>query len=316
MQRRRGFTLIELLVVIAIIAVLVAILLPAVQQAREAARASQCKNNLKQIALAIHNYEASHRVYPPSSTGAVGTGAWAWSSEAASARDPNLHLHSFAGLILSELDQQGLYNQINFEISALSTTNFPAAAKTIPAYRCPSFSGTGFSASNFYTDAAKLNNKNFAIRNYAALGSTTVVGLSSSGTSEGVMAPRSKVTFADIIDGTSNTLLVCETKDPDATVWIDGSCASIAGHWFDPTKAPTYKSLGNSINKDGYFIYNPSVITQRWGPSSNHVGGANHALCDGTVHFISENISADVYDALITRNNGAAEVKNGVKIEL
>src|SRR6202008_2344979 len=97
-RRARGFTLIELLVVIAIIAILIALLLPAVQQAREAARRTQCKNNLHNIGLALHNYESSLKVFPPSSTSGFGRGVWNWPGTGI--QDPNIRLHSFASLIL------------------------------------------------------------------------------------------------------------------------------------------------------------------------------------------------------------------------
>src|SRR5580765_7829344 len=101
--RSKGFTLIELLVVIAIIAVLIALLLPAVQAAREAARRVQCKNNMKQLGLALHNYHDQFLVFPPSSTSGLGRGVWMYPGTGPA--DPNIHLHSWASLILPEIEQ-------------------------------------------------------------------------------------------------------------------------------------------------------------------------------------------------------------------
>lgn len=304
MQLRRGFTLIELLVVIAIIAVLVAILLPAVQQAREAARASQCKNNMKQLGVALHNYEGTHGVFPPSNTSGFNTGVWQFAS------NPNVHLHSFASLILPNLDQAAVSNQIDYNVSAIHANNRPMAAKVIPTYRCPSFSGTGFTTSTKYPAGSQ-----FAIRNYLALGAVTVNGLSGSPMypAEGVIYPGSRIRIADITDGTTNTLILAETKEPNAAVWIDGSCAAAAARWFDLANGGVGRSI--SINKEKYFIYeflNPMSIDQTWGPSSNHTGGATHLVGDGSVQFLSENMNIDVYDAMTTRANGKNET--GVQI--
>src|SRR5690349_20760218 len=101
----RAFTLVELLVVIAIIGILVAILLPAVQWARETARMTACRNNLKQIGLAIHSYQLAHNYYPPSSTTFIETGVW-------SSNPTSYHLHSWASLILPELEQTGLHDLV------------------------------------------------------------------------------------------------------------------------------------------------------------------------------------------------------------
>src|SRR5437879_4300140 len=130
-RRRKGFTLIELLVVIAIIAVLVALLLPAVQQAREAARRSQCKNQLKQLGLAIHNYHESFNCLPPGNTAAINTSG-------GFSRWGGVSVHT---MILPNIDQAPLYNQYNFNMcGSYEGTNSAATLRQarVPIYRCPS----------------------------------------------------------------------------------------------------------------------------------------------------------------------------------
>lgn len=300
-RNRTGFTLIELLVVIAIIAILIALLLPAVQQAREAARRTQCKNNLKQIGLAIHNYESTHRVFPPSSTSGFGRGVWGYPGTGPS--DPNIHLHSFASLILPYVDGANLYNQINYNVSALDPVNRQAAEQILSFYRCPSYAGQEFSDDPLYVTTAGFDR--FAIRNYVAMGATTVVGLSGAMPANGVMFPGSRTGFRDITDGTSNTIMIAETREERASVWIDGTSASVAARWMAPVP-PTFSGTTVSINHEPYFqggIF-PNTIEQNWGPSSFHEGGAHHLLCDGSVQFLSENLDVGLYDGLVSRNGG------------
>ena len=134
-HRPSGFTLVELLVVIAIIGILVALLLPAVQAAREAARRMQCSNNLKQIALALHNYENSLKVFPPSSTSKFGAGVWNYPGTGPT--DPNIHLQSFASLLLPYLEQANIANSINYNVSALDPANRTIASQILPSTAAP-----------------------------------------------------------------------------------------------------------------------------------------------------------------------------------
>ncbi|MGQ0635114.1 MAG: DUF1559 family PulG-like putative transporter [Planctomycetaceae bacterium] len=299
---RRAFTLIELLVVIAIIAVLIALLLPAVQQAREAARRTQCKNNLKQIGLALHNYESSFNLFPSSSTSGFGRGVWNYPGTGPT--DPSIHLHSFASLILPQIDQSNLYNQINYKVSSLDPANRNSASQILSFYRCPSYAGRDYSSDPLYVTGAGFDR--FAIRNYVCLGAKTVLGLSGAIPAEGVMYPGSRTTFRDITDGTSNTVMLAETRDENSAVWIDGTSAAVAARWFDMLSPPLFAGQTNSINYTPYFpggIF-PNSIGQLWGPSSFHTGGAHHLLGDGAVRFLSQNLNANVYDALASRNGG------------
>jgi prepilin-type N-terminal cleavage/methylation domain-containing protein len=289
---RRGFTLIELLVVIAIIAILIALLLPAVQQARESARRTACRNNLKQLGLALHNYHDVHRRFPPSSTNDVEQGGWI--------PDPLArHIHSWCSFILPQIEQGPLYNTIDFNVSAMHANNRPAASAVIPVYRCPSYAGPDFSRDPEYTRFFPR----YAIRNYAAMGASDVGHYYGQNSGlfipDGTMYPLSNNGARDVRDGLSNTVLVVETREERMTVWIDGGVGAMVARPYDGGNPPTYAADRISLNFSFYFDYgDPS---SEWGPSSMHEGGAFHLLGDGAVRFISENISDDVYVAIATR---------------
>jgi prepilin-type N-terminal cleavage/methylation domain-containing protein len=296
-RKSSGFTLIELLVVIAIIAVLVALLLPAVQNAREAARRAGCRNNLKQIALALHNYEAALKTFPSSCTSQIDFGVW-------SSNPTEFHLHSWASMILPQLDQMPLFNQVNFDVSALAAVNQGPAARRLDVYRCPSFSGKDFSAEPRYTQLSPQ----YAIRNYVAIGATNVGNLWQQ--PDGVIYPRSRIRLTDLTDGSSHTILLAETRDQNAAVWIDGGTSSLTAHRYDDTNSPSYAAPGLALNTRPYYVANGQGIDAEYGPSSQHTGGVTHAFGDGAVHFISQQIDSRIYDALVTRS-GAEPIAAG-----
>ncbi|MGD9854119.1 MAG: DUF1559 domain-containing protein [Planctomycetaceae bacterium] len=292
MRGRSAFTLIELLVSIAIIAVLVALLLPAVQHAREAARQTQCRNNLKQLGLALHNYHSALGVFPPSNTNDVEQGGWL-------GNPLSRHIHSWSSLLLPHLDDANLYDTIDYNVSSMHPHNREAASTIIPAYRCPSYSGPNYSDDPLYT---RFSDK-YAIQNYVAMGASDVGHFYGQNSGllnpDGTMYPLSSTRLEDIEDGQTYTFLLVETREEKMMVWIDGGTASVVARRYDAANAPTYAGPEISLNYQPYFDY--SEPRSEWGPSSRHPAGAFHLFADGSVHFISENVAASVYVAAATR---------------
>jgi prepilin-type N-terminal cleavage/methylation domain-containing protein len=288
-QRRglaRAFTLVELLVVIAIIGTLVALLLPAVQHAREAARRASCANNTKQIGLAIAGYQLSKTTYPPSNTDTL----LVWDDGGV------LRNHSWASVILPYFEEGGLADKVNFTISSMSAANQPAAAISLPVYRCPSYTGPALTADSHYP-AGK-----YAIGNYVSIGATDVDHLYSVGLKpEGVIYPISKTRPVDVTDGLSKTMFIAESREEQMRVWIDGRTAANTALPYG-NGGPFFGTPVSALNYKPY--YNAEDIDCEYGPSSAHVGGVHHLFGDGSVHFLADKISAAVYVALSTRAGG------------
>jgi prepilin-type N-terminal cleavage/methylation domain-containing protein/prepilin-type processing-associated H-X9-DG protein len=303
-ERSRGFTLIELLVVIAIIAILIALLLPAVQQAREAARRSQCRNNLKQVGLALHNYHDAFGQFPIN-----------WQSGVWNGWNENTSGESWIVRVLPYIDQGPLYNQVNWGAGELN--NRRVSTTVIPALICPSDSTSGgqngvetsrANASNTTRQGIAMGNRR-AVSNYkgnagnnwnwgrwrnrqnAGRCANSWNGLDCG---NGLIArwrtrPLSTRT-SDVQDGATNTFAVGEAVPRWCThtwwYWFNGSTATVS----IPLNAPPRPN--RTLEQDwGNWPDNYSFM-------SRHTGGAHFCMGDGSVRFVSANIDLPLYHSL------------------
>jgi prepilin-type N-terminal cleavage/methylation domain-containing protein/prepilin-type processing-associated H-X9-DG protein len=279
MQSRRGFTLIELLVVIAIMAILIGLLLPAVQKIRAAAARAQCTNNLKQVGLALQNYHDTANVFPSgyvSKFDANGndTGpGWGWAAQ-----------------ILPHIEQQAVFNAIQFDQNIEAPANASARVQFIKTYICAS-------------DNAKLT---WTAKKYDALGNptATICDIASAnfigvfGTDEpgvdgnGMLYRNSTVRIADVTDGTSQTIMVGERSVALApATWV----GAVTGAELFPYNSSNFV-LGHTRESNG-----PASPTEVNHFSSRHTGGVNFLFVDGHVKFLTNSVSESVYMALSTR---------------
>jgi len=354
MRIRRAFTLIELLVVIAIVAILIALLVPAVQKVREAAARMQCANNLKQIALGIHNHESAKKYFPGLADGAP-TG---WSS--------NNHAYAFGTLanVLPYIEQAQLQNLINFSqvatvngyAGAINPIHDPAASTVVPLYLCPSdgqnplFVQTSTARTpNAFTTAG--TNYVFNSGSGRANASASIAYYDPAYATDGMFWYGSRLSFRDMRDGSSNALLVSECllgpgqPAPTASATAPG----VVGRYYVSLTTSVFQS--NSVPPGGW-IQGGALVTSRpaecdngtrawgvmrgsswfWGgrawnsvfngalqpndplpdcgahgrgffaARSNHSGGVNVALGDGSVRFVSSSVNLTTWQALCTRS--------------
>lgn len=321
MLRKLGFTLIELLVVIAIIAVLIALLLPAVQQAREAARRTQCKNFLKQMGLALHNYHDVYNRLP------IGAQADPVVSAAAGQNDrPNWRV-----AIFPQLDQAPLFNQLSFAsvhgfTAPYSGPNVILQGIHLPAWNCPSSpcATTGVNGSE-----QCWNGGNPQLADYVGIGGaapdpggrTNVISSSNYDgglySSNGLLSGANSVNFSAAIDGLSNTLIVGENSD---FTKISGVPTDIRSNYYGAwsgftvpnnpwTGVPDSWSTGITtvrypINTQG----TPAGAVHTWEANlplrSAHVGGAHVLLGDGSARFLSDNLDLNTLLKLSSMNDG------------
>ena len=298
-----GFTLVELLVVIAIIGVLVALLLPAVQAAREAARRMSCSNRMRQIGLAIHNYDLTYQRLP---TGGQGTDA---------ALATTFDLHSLFTVILPYLEQGNTYQQFDLRFAYNgSAQNVTAARQVIATYICPTkawrnlpadlqgFGCTDYAAT-YYTDLDPITGQaNKVLRAEGAL----VTGGSR---------------LAEVVDGTSNTIFVAEDCGRDERMWanhvyvdpFDGQKRRL-WRWAEPDNAMGISKLINNSKTPNGGPASCPWNSNNCGPNdeifSFHPGGANVLLGDGSVSFLAETTAAAPLRAFITRAGGEARPGN------
>jgi prepilin-type N-terminal cleavage/methylation domain-containing protein len=299
-RRRWGFTLIELLVVIAIIAILIALLLPAVQQAREAARRSQCKNNLKQLGLALHNYHDVHKQLAPN----LVSGGNAWT--AGRHRKGSWLVHC-----LPFLDQGPLFQKINFT-GGISQNGNNLHLNDIPTIKCPSDpagglredASGGIRLSNYATSIGAQSMSTSRCGTYPGNvfgdGPSTHTDTQDPTQISGLFARKGwAARFAQVTDGLSNTIAVGEILPNTSDHAIQGWHLSNA-HWYattGPINFETSRTGGGGCNS--WSSWNTAN-----GFKSTHVGGAHFLMGDGSTRFISEHIDYRNYQKLGSRRDG------------
>lgn len=339
--RRCGFTLVELLVVIAIIGILIALLLPAVQAAREAARRSQCTNNMKQLGLALHNYHSANNCFPP---GGISYGWNNWGVSATPDRDVK-NLNGLV-LLLPFAENDPLYKQYDFRFAAGQRMaiapppggvpgspsdprflqNIAQASQAPAIFKCPSDTGNpiipseGATTNPVYAPAA---NAQGVKTNYDFSQSTNDFSVNFwranlGQPSQRMFGENSFASFRDIVDGSSNTVAMSErlysVRDGMCSAWsyrghamildigAPGGSGNTGNGGGGPVNASPINNWDLSWSAGSWFTPIPGSLGEWHYPGSNHPGGCNMLLGDGAVRFISQTAALSVLQGLATMN--------------
>jgi len=330
-MRRRAFTLIELLVVIAIIAVLIALLLPAVQAAREAARRSQCVNNLKQMGLAMHNYLSTNQSFPPAKLYSAGTLSAPYYNNAALGIGQVLNTTGHV-MILGFMEQTQMFNAYNFSLpgspatnSGVNTTvvggatsylaNTTVTQATLSIFVCPSdvpvAPYTNAASAPYPGNAAARTSYLFCAAQYYETYNGTYFSLNSPSDVAVFSGTDTSTRIESIKDGTSNTTLMGESKQMKTSnayggYWGQGLWTSSHGMAYPQYWSTSYTSwLPNApAAVPAQVTTNAGQLGYAWTFSSFHSGGLNMLFADGTVRYVKTSISPNTWTAIQTYKQG------------